>query len=654
MADEKQNNIDDDEIIQIPDLDEEQSEEQAENIEEIENSEGLAEDDVPTTPEPEEVTTKETVTEEKIVVKTSKDSKDKNVMKDGEKEAAEKTSKDDTIADLGDQSEGKFKKLWRKYLEKKKITIPLTILMVIALLLAIPFTRYEILGLFIKKSVNVMIMDAETSRPVSEVSVTIDGQTGKTNGNGFASIAGVRVGNRTITATKKYYQDLSSNVLVKVKDETKVDLKIQATGRQVPVAVVNAISGKAVKGVVVSSGESTASTDDNGKTTIVLPPESQTEKATLKLQGYNAKDITIKVTDQDVTDNQFTITPSGKVYFLSKKSGKIDVVKTNLDGTDRETVLGGTGSEDENTTSLLASRDWKYLALHANRDGKEKMYLITTSDDKLTTMDEGDATFGPIGWSGDTFVFTVNRNNVQFWQPKRYALKSYDANSKYLKTIDETSAEGTSDIDYASESLEQVYIADNQLVYVKNWNGDYYSGGKVVGKNNTINSVLPDGGSKKVIKEFAVTTTNNPYITAIQYKPKEIYFQVNSGGGNIFYEYDDTKFEEAPTLTPDKFYSFYPTYLLSPSGTKTYWAEPRDGKNTLFIGNADGEDGQEVASLSEYQPYGWYTDEYVLQSKGGSELYVSTPANVDKALKISDYHKPNVNFNGYGGGYGGF
>jgi hypothetical protein len=43
----------------------------------------------------------------------------------------------------------------------------------------------------------------------------------------------------------------------------------------------------------------------------------------------------------------------------------------------------------------------------------------------------------------------------------------------------------------------------------------------------------------------------------------------------------------------------------------------------------------------------------VLVSKSGSELYI-TPADFGtKPLKVTDYHKPNVTFRGYGGGYGG-
>jgi hypothetical protein len=107
-------------------------------------------------------------------------------------------------------------------------------------------------------------------------------------------------------------------------------------------------------------------------------------------------------------------------------------------------------------------------------------------------------------------------------------------------------------------------------------------------------------------------------------------------------------------MNPQLFYgSSYPTYLQSPSANDTFWAEPRDGKNTLFIGNEDGQKGKQIASLSEYFTYGWFTDDYLLVSKNSSELYIMPKGGSKNAIKISDYHKPVQNFYGYGGGYGG-
>jgi len=97
-------------------------------------------------------------------------------------------------------------------------------------------------------------------------------------------------------------------------------------------------------------------------------------------------------------------------------------------------------------------------------------------------------------------------------------------------------------------------------------------------------------------------------------------------------------------------------YLASPSGNSTFWSEPRDGKNSLFVGDQAGSNAKQIASLSDYQTYGWYSEDYLLASKNGSELYIFGSEGIKKesaALKITDYHKPVLNYPGYGGGYGG-
>jgi hypothetical protein len=60
--------------------------------------------------------------------------------------------------------------------------------------------------------------------------------------------------------------------------------------------------------------------------------------------------------------------------------------------------------------------------------------------------------------------------------------------------------------------------------------------------------------------------------------------------------------------------------------------------------------------LSDYSPYGWFSDSYTLVSKNASELYImptSGPAKSRQPLKITDYYKPAQTYVGYGYGYGG-
>lgn len=538
---------------------------------------------------------------------------------------------------------------------RKKIVVVVSavIVAVIAVLMIIPITRYGILGTVIKRDVVIKLQDSKTNKPVSNVTVTLGGKSAATDAKGQATLKSVAVGSTKLKATKKYYKDLNSEILVPITGANpSFDMNVEATGRQVPIKVTNKISKKPVEGAQISVDGTSSKTDKNGEAVVVLPADKTDMDATLSLDGYNNAAVKVTITEQLDDKNTFTITPSGKLYFLSKRSGTIDVLKSDLDGGNVQTVLKGTGKEQDGETVLLASRDWKYLALKSRRDSdRPKLYLIETSSSKLSVIDEGDVEFSPVGWYNSHFTYTIFRDKLKFYDAKRNALKSYNATSGSLATLDETTGGGTDQYNYVTESMNSVYILNNELVYVKDWNRGYYS--NFDGKSMTINSVRPDGSNKKVIKGFQ--EEDGLYFNGARlYKPQELYFAIFQKNKDSFWEYEGGQIKEAKDVTSDTFHKFYPTYLISPSSKNAFWAEPRDGKNTLFVGNADGEEGKEIATLSEYTPYGWMGDDYLLVSKKGSELFVMSRANPSEVHKVTDYHKASGNFEGYGYGYGGF
>src|SRR3990167_6136977 len=342
------------------------------------------------------------------------------------------------------QPSGKLAWLYRAknwYLGHKKLVIPLTVIAVLLLILAIPWTRYQSLSLVMKKAYSIQIIDSVTKDPVSGAFVSYGSISTQTDGSGVAKLNGVKVGSHSFSATKKYYKDGSLAEVVPILSQKDIpQLELVATGRQVKVAVVNTINKKVVGDVKIKVADVSAQTDSKGSAALVLPPGVAEQKAELSLDGYVTTSVVIKVSDSKIEENKFNLTPAGKIYFLSKRTGKIDVMKSNLDGTDQTVVLVATGGEDESDTILLASRDWKFLVLKSKRDGGKnaKLFWIDTATDKVNTLDEGDAEFTVIGWSENTFVYEVSRNSVAEWQPNKVALKSFDAKTAKLTILNQT------------------------------------------------------------------------------------------------------------------------------------------------------------------------------------------------------------------------
>lgn len=548
------------------------------------------------------------------------------------------------------------------YTGHKKFSIPLSGLALLLLLLAIPVTRYPLAGLVLKKNFTLQVTDQTTNTPVSGASVSSGSASTLTDGNGKARLR-LAVGHHSLTIVKKYYQDRQADVLVPILGQkTAPVIAAQATGRQVKISLKNTISNRALANVDIKVLDITAKTDKDGNALVVLPAGASSQKASLSLAGYNGAEMNVKVSDTSLAQNDFKITPAGKVYFLSKLSGKIDVVKANLDGTGRETVLPGTGREDNQNTVLLASRDWKYLALLSRRDSDlPKLFLIETATDKVTAIDEGNANFNLIGWSDNNFVYQVDRIGYQLWQPKAHGLKSYDAASKKITLLDETNAQGTSDSDYSYENFDSTYIVGQRAVYAKSWYSTYSDSALLSDKQLGIYSVSLAGGNRSTHKSFGYAQSQSTYEQSYLAKPAEILFQVVEKSADAkYFIYANGQVTEKSSIK-DEFDNYlnggqYPTYLQSPSGNSTFWSESRDGKNSLFTGDASGDSAKQIASLSDYQTYGWYSEDYLLVSKNGSELYIIGSDGIKKdseALKITDYHKPVVSYPGYGGGYGG-
>jgi hypothetical protein len=558
---------------------------------------------------------------------------------------------------LGDNGQRRGLRHW--ITSHRKVSVPLFVVFVLAILAAVPYTRYVLAGMVLNKDFLVQVTDSQTNKPVSSASVTLAGKTVLTNNLGIARLH-VRVGSAKIDISKKYYQSISKNVLVPIGSQKPLEeVSLVATGRQVPIVVTDKISGQPVANATVSARGTEAKTDTTGQVTMVLPADTVTVSATVSGSGYNTATVTIKVTAAVDPANTFQITPSGKLYFVSNLSGTIDVVKTNLDGTGRQTVLVGTGQENKVNTVLLASQDWRYLALLSKRDGNEKLYLINTADDSLTTIDDSDYTFTMVGWSGHSFIYTATSNTiVNTWQPNRQVLKAYDAPSGKTTTLDQTAAGGTLTASF-DESLGSVYILNNEIVYAKDVSAT--TSNDINGHQATINSVKADGTERHAVKGWSLNASSpTAVIVTVQttpYGPNDMYVAVGANVGQgidtNLYDYYGGQLQVVPGKTASNIYDTqYSTYLLSPSNALTFWDEPRDGKNTLFVGNADGKNGKQIATLSDYVPYGWYTEKYLFVSKNGSELYIM-PVGGGTPVKVTDYYKPSVSFTGYGHGYGG-
>lgn len=539
------------------------------------------------------------------------------------------------------KSGGKLQRFWHWTATHKKIWIPIVILIILAVLAAIPFTRYAVAGLFIKQTLTVEIVDSVTNQPVSGALVSVGDVSINTNSQGQAEIS-TKVGYADLHVSKMYYESHQERILVPLTNPESLNVQLTATGRSVPVSVANLISGEPASDVTLRAAGAESTTNQDGKAIIVVPADADSLELSLSGKGYNQFTTNLKVTADESADNQFKITPAGQVFFLSNQSGKVDVVKTSLDGSDRQTVLAGTGNEDSDSTKLLASRDWKYLALLSRRDGGEraKLFLIETANNRLTTIDESNADFYLAGWSGDRFIYQANRDNVHDWQPDKSAVLSFNAANRQLDTLDQAGGEGESG-NFVAESIGfgEIAIIENEIVYARNVSG--HPAERLRDRTATIRSVRPDGSNKRDLRSVPVPAGRaNLYITVRPKSPVEVLFAWF--GSEDLYSYAGRDVQAVSGRHANNVYDQQHVTLVSPASDKSLWQAVRDGKNAFFVGNKRGENGKQIALLQDFQlPYGWVGGDYVLISRNMNELYILSAKesnHAQKPVKVSDYY----------------
>ncbi len=178
--------------------------------------------------------------------------------------------------------------------------------MLLILLGAIPWSRYALAGLVLKKDISLHVVDSTAGTPVSGADVQIGSVHSLTNANGSVTLHSVKVGSHVAQVTKKYYKNAEVKVLIPIlTQKNPANVKMAATGRQVKVTVNNLISHEALSNVNIKVADITAKTDKTGSAIIVLPIGKASEKASLQLDGYNDSSVNINVDDKTIKENKF-------------------------------------------------------------------------------------------------------------------------------------------------------------------------------------------------------------------------------------------------------------------------------------------------------------------------------------------------------------
>lgn len=518
------------------------------------------------------------------------------------------------------------KKGFNNFLKTHKLILFLTFLLILIVgsFLTIYFTdlKYPVIGAFAKADAEIVVSDSKTLLPLENASVTVNSKVFKTDKDGKAHLAGIPLSkSTTISIDTEGYLPISRQESFFIGQNNLLPFLLDEKNRSLSVTVVNSITSLPIESANVEIGDNKLTSDASGMVIVSKIPFSLTSinvKATKENFLDNSQDFKLELLDNVLT---VKLTPVGKDYFLSNRSGKIDLYQSNLDGTGQGIMLAATGNED-NQTSINISTNGKWVALSSTREAVRGgnnslipiLYVINT-EKKTFTKVKTDVYFQIYGWSDDNLIFlTYNNNSAETPTQKLISYNVKDIKQSVLLT--------------SNSYLNSGVLSGNAFIYsfIDKTKESYglYSAEISSGKISQI--------SKEGVYQIYFTSVNTVVFSTID--------------SDKWYSYDiSTKKIKELSVPPVQ--SGYKSYFKS--SNKVAFIETRDGKTELFTEDLDGKNEKKLTNKGGVTvPIRWVNDEYIVYRVVNSNETANYAISVNGGtpVKISDVYSYSN-----GGGY---
>lgn len=535
--------------------------------------------------------------------------------------AAEDAEVANAFTDKPETFKQKIKRLYQQWWDNKRLrygTFAGLGVFVLALGL-IPPSRYFMLNTVgVRARASMVVVDDSTERPLKNVQVTLGRQTLKTDSSGKVAFSRVKLGRQNLVVEKRAFAGSKRPVTIGWGSNPLGQTKINPVGAQYTFYASDWLSGKPVPQAEASSGDFDAVADKDGKIVLTIDA-SDSDDLDVTIRATDYRDEVIKLDLGNKAQIDTKLVAKRKEVFVSKRSGKYDLYKIDVDGKNEQLILAGSGNENDNIT-LLAHPTQEVAALVSTRDTARNRdgYLLST----LTVIDLGDNSTEKVvqseevrilGWSGDRLVFIQVAAGASAGNPKRQRLVSYD-----YKTNEKLELA-------SSNSFNDFTLIGNTVYYAP---GTLYNSGAT----NHVYAQRVDGANKITLLDKEVWTIFRSSYNQLSFSADQSWYA---------YKLGDTK-ASLKAGPPDNLQDR--SYIDSPNGKSSLWTEERDGKSTLLLYDVDKASDKVLKSQAGLQsPIRWLNSStliYRIQTPGESADYVMS-VNGGDAKKIRDVTRTN-------------
>ncbi len=496
--------------------------------------------------------------------------------------------------------------------------------LVILVVGSVPASRYFVLNTVgVRSSASVTILDESTDQPLKNVNVVIGTSEGKTDDNGTAKLTKIKLGTTKLQVKKRAFAPIDSTIVIGLGSNPLGEMKVTPVGVQYSLDIKDFLSDKPIDKAEAVSGEFSAFSNQEGRVVLTIEDPSNTLDITVKASDY--RDETVVQGNDNKETQAIKMVPARKQFFVSKRSGKYDLYKVDVDGKNEALVLSGTGNERDDI-ALMNHPDRDAAALVSTRGSTRNKdgYLLSTltvvdatgKETSTKTLGQSEQ-FQIVGWSGDQLLYVQIAEGASAANPKRHRLMTYNYSTGQTKEIAATN-----------------YFNDVVLI-----NGDVYyaasaatQGGSPVG----LFKVSANGDNAKKVFDQEVWNIFRTDYQTVTFSAQGNWYTYQLEGGKVLAA------NGAPPVQLSR------VYHDGPEQKRSLWVDQRDGKGALITYDTSSKEDKVVRSQSGLAyPVRWVTAstvvyristdqetaDYVLNLDGGEPkkiVDVTNTSNVDR------------------------
>lgn len=501
---------------------------------------------------------------------------------------------------------------WKRY-----GTIAVAAVLLAVIVFVAPIRAMVLNTVGVRSSIMVHVYDGATNLPLENAVVQVDNKSTKTDSNGQAKIAGVHLGKKTVKISKLAFAATTKNVNLGMRIIDIGDVTLKSVGTQLTFVFTDYLSGKPIKDVAITSGESTAKSDKNGKAVITLQPDrAKDSKITTSKDGYRTDELSAPIDLTAKTSHK--LVPAAHAIFVSKESGKYDVYKMYLDGKDRSVLLAGTGLENQ-SIATLPSPSGDMVAVASTRDDKRNSdgYLLTALN--VIDVASGNRTdieyaeqITLLGWDGSTLVYQQTVAGASAANPSRQKIIAYDTSSS-----------------------KRFQLA----------NANYFAGTQLIGSTlyYTVSATDPSGTASFARIKTDGSSKTVIYTGSVWSLLRSAYDTMKMQTQDKWYEYTISTAKLASSTPTSSYTSRF--YVDSPDGKTSAWVDVRDINGVLIARNTSTGKETELTTQKNMQaPLYWLNKSTVVYRVSGSNEVADYTVSIDggQPKKIADVSLTNI------------